>query len=341
MDKTAIEALVRQITDDMYKQYGYVVEDMSFIEGVYLPWGISKKLIDGTQTTLIFMNLEYSTSFDEDFESEIAALINCRREKLIKVILIDEKMEQSEVQNKLNHFRSMHSAQNHFIVLDLMNREIQLSDKAAEPIANQIASCMGKNETKEQRERAKPIITYGMIGLNLLMFAVSVILSGSIMDIDTGVLVVLGAKYNPAIGAGQWFRLVTCMFLHGGLIHIATNMFSLYSIGPLVEQLYGKVKYIIMYLATGITASLFSFFFSPHVSIGASGAIFGLLGIVLVFAIKQRKTIGKGFVRNVASVVVINLLIGFSLPGIDNFGHLGGLVSGIGFGLVMKLSKKK
>jgi rhomboid protease GluP len=117
-------------------------------------------------------------------------------------------------------------------------------------------------------------------------------------------------------------------------------MYALYSIGPLVERVYGKAKYLVIYFISGIISSVFSFIFSNGVSIGASGAIFGLLGTTLVFAVTMRKNIGKGFLRNITSVIIINLFIGFTMSNIDNFGHLGGLLGGSISALVFNLIKK-
>lgn len=338
MNISAVEKFTRQIIDGMYKYYDYIVEDFSSIEGISIPWGLSKTLTDGTKTCLVFIKLDNSIT-NETFDNEICSKINCNRENLITVVLICESRDSDEIQNQLNYLKSNNPLQNNYIILDLISRKIQISDSKLETEAGQIANIMDNN-IKMQNHREKPIITYSIIGINIVMFIISVILSNNMMDIDTNVLVKLGAKYNPLIEQGQWFRLITCMFLHGGIIHITANMYSLYCIGPLIEQLYGKYKYIVIYFVSGIISSLFSFWFSNYVSIGASGAIFGLLGMVLIFSIKERKRVGKGFLMNIASVVAINLFIGLSLPGIDNFAHLGGLLSGITLGGIMKLDKK-
>lgn len=341
MNTSTIEKYTKQIIEDMYKRYEYIIEDFSFLEGKGIPWGLSKKLADGTKTALFFININNS-NFNETFENEICSKINCPRENLIKVVLISEKKDyndSTEVQIKLNNFLSTSDLPNNFIILDLINRSIQITGSSMEPIANQIASIMDST-TKMQSHRKSAVVTYSIISINIFMYILSAVMSKGFMDINTNVLVNLGAKYNSAIVQGQWFRLFTCMFLHGGLIHIAANMYSLYSIGPLVEHLYGKIKYISIYIASGIISSLFSFWFSPYVSIGASGAIFGLLGVLFIFALRERKRVGKSFFINVASAVIINLYIGLSLPGIDNYAHLGGLLSGITFGTVISLYRK-
>ena len=174
----------------------------------------------------------------------------------------------------------------------------------------------------------------GIIAINVIMYVVTAYLSyvyakGSIFNSDTNVLILLGAKVNELIAQGQYYRLISCMFLHGGIVHLGVNMYSLYAIGPMVEKVYGKAKYIAIYFIAGICSSIFSYIFSTSVSIGASGAIFGLLGAVLVFAIKSKGKTGNAFIRSILSVIFINIFIGMTLPNIDNFAHVGGLLGGM------------
>lgn len=337
MNTSEIEKLIKKIIDGMYRNYNYSIEDFSSIKNNGISWALSKKSQDRTKKIIHFINLGKET-VKENLESDISNKFNCQREDIISVILVTEGKNHDEIKYQINELRNINSLGSNFIILDLINSEIQISEGSLGDLANQIAN-IAFNNNRISSNRQKAFITYGIIGINIVMFIISAVLSKHIMTIDKDVLVNLGAKYNPAIQQGQWFRLITCMFLHGGLIHITANMYSLYSIGPLVEQLYGKYKYIVIYLICGVISSLFSFFFSDYVSIGASGAIFGLLGVVFVFAIKERKRIGRGFLMNVASVVVMNLILGISLPGIDNFAHLGGLISGITLGSVLKLGK--
>lgn len=187
----------------------------------------------------------------------------------------------------------------------------------------------------------KPWVTYIIMGINILVYLLTAFLSNDIMISDYHVLIYLGAKVNELISAGEYYRLVTNIFLHGGLIHLALNMYSLYIIGPLVEKVYGRVKYIAIYFIAGIVASLFSYIFSKGLSIGASGAIFGVLGATLIFAIKIKKTIGKDFYNNILQVMVVNLIIGFSIPNIDNFAHIGGILGGMTMGKIFQTYKKK
>jgi rhomboid protease GluP len=335
MKIAAVEKFTRKIIDGMYKYFDYTIEDFSFIKGISIPWGLSNLQPDGSKRFFIFVSLDYD-NIGENFEEELCSKLNYNKENILKVLLVSGDEDIVETQKKINYIRSNIQFDSNFIILDLVSRSIQISDSSVETPAKQIATILD-NDMRTKTNSKKAVVTYTLIGINLLMFIISAVLSGSIMDIDVNVLVGLGAKYNPAIAEGQWFRLFSCIFLHGGLMHIAANMYSLYSIGPLVEHLYGKLKFIGLYVVSGIIASLFSYMFSPYVSIGASGAIFGLMGLLFVFAAKERKRLGKDFVINIASTVAVNLYIGFTLPGIDNLAHLGGLISGAILGSFLML----
>jgi rhomboid protease GluP len=142
----------------------------------------------------------------------------------------------------------------------------------------------------------------------------------------------IGAKDNASIAAGQIWRLITPIFVHGGLMHFAVNMYSLYAIGPAVERFFGPWRTLTLYLLSGISGVIFSLAFSPYRSVGASGAIFGLLGALGAFLYAHRSTFGQAGrmqLRQIILVAILNLALGLS-PGIDNWGHLGGLLFGTG-----------
>jgi len=143
----------------------------------------------------------------------------------------------------------------------------------------------------------------------------------------------LGMKINQAILDGQYWRLVTPMFLHGSLLHIGFNVYALYILGRPVERYFGHLRYLGLFLLSGITGNLFSFLFTSSPSLGSSTAIFGLLAAEGVFIYQNRELFGERFataLRQIVQVALINFLIGLS-PGIDNWGHLGGLLGGIFF----------
>ncbi|MDZ7548775.1 rhomboid family intramembrane serine protease, partial [Clostridium perfringens] len=125
------------------------------------------------------------------------------------------------------------------------------------------------------------------------------------------------------------YRLLTSAFLHGGIIHIFFNMSALNIIGREVEAVYGSKRYILIYFISALGGSVFSYLFSPNIpSVGASGAIFGLLGAMLILGLKERDKIGKQYVKNILETICLNVIIGITIPNIDNLAHLGGLVIG-------------
>jgi rhomboid protease GluP len=147
-----------------------------------------------------------------------------------------------------------------------------------------------------------------------------------------------GANYGPAIRAGEYWRLVTSMFLHGSILHLALNAWALYQIGALCELLVGSPKMLLVYFATGIAGSLVSAWFSAVPSVGASGAIFGLLGALIAFLLRRRGTLtaqGKSILMQLVFWAVINVFFGFSTPGIDNSAHLGGCAAGLLLGFLL------
>ena len=173
------------------------------------------------------------------------------------------------------------------------------------------------------------IVTMSIIAINIILYIITAIMSKNIFDINAYVLLYMGGNYGALVSHGQVWRLLTCAFLHGSLIHILCNMYALYALGPQVEILFGRVKYIIIYLLSAIGGSLLSYKFSPSsLSIGASGAIFGLFGAMVVFVLKYKDRIPKKVLNNLFGVIILNLLIGFNLQGIDNFAHIGGLLVG-------------
>ena len=188
------------------------------------------------------------------------------------------------------------------------------------------------NHTNEKKNKKmdkifsskKTIITYILIALCVIMF----ILSG--FGYNTESLLLFGANYGPLVKEGEIYRLVTCMFLHAGIIHLGLNMYSLFIVGPKIEGFFGKWKYLLIYFISGISASLLSIGLNGDImSVGASGAIFGLFGALVYFGYSYRGYIGSIIKSQIVPIVVYNLLIGFFIPGIDMWGHVGGLIGGI------------
>ena len=190
-----------------------------------------------------------------------------------------------------------------------------------------------KNESKSKIAEKifsfkKPIVTYSLIFICILVFILMYVLGNGSTDNYT--LLVFGANVDTLTKNGDYYRLFTSMFLHIGILHLLCNMYSLYIIGKEVENVFGKVKYLIIYLLSGIAGSILSLAFNHNtICAGASGAIFGLLGELLDFGYYYRTYLGATLTRSIIPVIVLNLIIGFTSSGIDNAAHIGGLVGGI------------
>lgn len=139
-----------------------------------------------------------------------------------------------------------------------------------------------------------------------------------------------GAKVNSLIDEGQLWRLVTSSFLHANLGHLLVNCYSLHSVGPTVENLCGTRRFFTIYFASAVASSAMSYWLSEAPAVGASGAIFGLVGSIAVFSLRHKSLLGSGAqdLKHIAKVIVLNMVIGLSFSGIDNWGHLGGLLGG-------------
>jgi len=180
----------------------------------------------------------------------------------------------------------------------------------------------------------KPFLTYALIGLNLFYFALMVFAGFHLFpspingSTDQRVLIDFGAKVNSLIQAGEVWRLFASTFIHIGIIHLAFNLYALWALGPLSEESYGHRRFFVIYILSGLGGSIASFLFSPALSAGASGAIFGLLGALLYYSYKHPALWKSGLGMNLVVVILINLGFGFVQPGIDNFAHLGGLITG-------------
>lgn len=175
----------------------------------------------------------------------------------------------------------------------------------------------------------KPIVTYGIMLVCVVLFISMYIFGDGSTYIRT--LIEFGANAVAYTKRGEYYRLFTSIFLHAGLAHLLCNMYSLYVIGPQTESFYGKLKYAGIFIFSGISGSLLSVALSGNnaVSVGASGAIFGLLGAILYFGYHYRVYLGNVLKSQIIPIIILNLLIGFTFSGIDNFAHIGGLIGGV------------
>jgi rhomboid protease GluP len=179
-------------------------------------------------------------------------------------------------------------------------------------------------------------MTWLIIAINVIVWLLMELNGGS-DNSDT--LIAFGAKVNELIDQGQVWRLLTAMFLHIGIIHLTVNQYSLYAVGTLLERFMGATRFAILYVFAGLCGSLASYWFSPNaISAGASGAIFGLLGALGIFFLLHRRLFGPAgnrMLANIVAVAAINLVLGASFAGIDNFAHVGGLLGGVALGALL------
>lgn len=192
--------------------------------------------------------------------------------------------------------------------------------------------------------RSTPVM-WTLVGLNVLVF-VLMQLTGAFGGPPPQValhLVQWGSNAGPYTLHGQWWRLLTSMFLHGGWLHILFNMLALVQIGALVERMFGRARFLLLYLIAGLCGGLASVLWNAHVnSVGASGAIFGVIGGLLAFILKPDSGVPLSVMRELKSIalgfVVYNIAAGFLLPHTDNAAHLGGLLGGLLAGYVLARS---
>lgn len=176
-------------------------------------------------------------------------------------------------------------------------------------------------------KRKVPYVTLGIILINFVMFLLTYLFGKGSEDAYT--LVQFGALYKPLVLGGDYYRLITTAFLHIGVIHLLVNCYSLYVIGSQLESFLGKIKFLFVYLVSALSGSLMSIIFNTHVSAGASGAIFGLLGSMLYFGYNYRVFLGNVMKSQIIPLIILNLGLGFMMSGIDNAAHIGGLVGGL------------
>ena len=180
------------------------------------------------------------------------------------------------------------------------------------------------------RRRAIPF-TYALLLINCGIFLLMELSGGSMNE---ATLMAFGVKSNIAIDQGEVWRFITPVFIHIGVLHLVLNSYALSIVGQQVERLYGTARFATLYVLMGVSGVAGSYLFSPNaLSAGASGAIFGLFGVLLIFAIRHRHTVprflGRAIRVGILPVIGINLIIGFLVPVIDNAAHIGGLLAGM------------
>ncbi len=188
------------------------------------------------------------------------------------------------------------------------------------------------DKAEEVFSKKKPIITYALLLINLLLFVITALESNNLFEIDMNVLYKYGGLVSADYLNGfSYIRIITSGFLHAGLLHLLFNMYALYVIGPQLESFFGKIKYIIIYLGSIIFGNLLSLLFlnGNYISCGASGAIFGLLGALVYFGYHYRVYLSDVIKSQIIPLIAINLIIGLCASNINIIAHIGGLIGGV------------
>lgn len=190
---------------------------------------------------------------------------------------------------------------------------------------------------------AGPRYTTLLAGVNFVMFALALLASTRsgenlftvLGGFPTSILIALGARDYVHMMIGDNWRLVTAIFLHSGFIHLAFNMLVLFDVGPAVEEMYGSSRFMVLYLWAGVFSTWFSFFWHPYsVMVGASGALFGLIGVMIAYGYRHRTAIGQQVKTMYVRWAIYGLIFGLLFPGVDNWAHIGGLIAGLIFGAI-------
>lgn len=215
------------------------------------------------------------------------------------------------------------------------NTALQMrADEAEEMEVDQAMNLSGSNL----------FVTYGIIAVNVLVFILMIIDGAGMMEPNGYVHLKWGSNFAPLTLSGDWWRLLSNVFIHFGVIHIAMNMYCLYTVGIYLEPMLGKIRYLSAYLCTGVLASVVSLWWhnDPVNSAGASGAVFGVYGVFLALLTSNLipKRARTALLQNIGVFVAFNLLYGLK-GGIDNAAHIGGLLTGIAIGYAFMLALRK
>lgn len=173
-----------------------------------------------------------------------------------------------------------------------------------------------------------PYVTYIIIAINILIYLIGIMISPEGLFGANKLSILLFGNLKAAIVSGEYYRLFTSAFIHANIYHIAFNMYALWILGKEAESYFGRGKFLIIYILSALASSLLSTLLNTGYSVGASGAIFGLLGALLYFGYNYRAYLGNTLINQILPVILINLFLGFTISSVDNFGHIGGLIGG-------------
>ncbi|MGC3965306.1 MAG: rhomboid family intramembrane serine protease [Rhodocyclaceae bacterium] len=223
-----------------------------------------------------------------------------------------------------------------------VSRRVQITATGRDA-TTQINPLTEEREFRERLESFAPIpwATYGVIALNVIVWVATVALGAGVAGTSAEKLLLWGGNAASEVQRGEWWRLVTATFLHSGLVHVAVNMIGLAGAGVAVERIYGHRQFVLLYLGSGLIGSALSLHFSAQhaVSVGASGAVFGIAGALLVGMYQHRhqlpKTFGKQTLSSLGVFIAYSLVQGLAKQGIDNAAHVGGLLGGCALAFVL------
>ncbi len=353
MKTNLVNSLIKYLIEKNYFNLVHSNENLDFNNE---PTG----LIRDFQGTTVFLEVIDANKYDviqlsQIMENGAAMLgnINGTNAYIFKLFLFDNKPDEQKlniiekgqidiIQDKkfmkcISVNIADRSVQKHFTMpsfdanlVKTMNKYFAKNLDSKETTTEEIKELLVKRSKDFQIElKAKtPWITYALIAANVLVWLMLKILSVKTNTDYSGLLVPYGAKANSLILDGEYWRFISAMFLHLNEIHLLLNCYSLYMVGSQVEKLFGHINMVVIYFVAGFVGSIASFAFSINVSVGASGAIFGLLGAMFYFAIKRPSLLKSSFGANLITTLVINLVYGIMNERIDNYAHLGGLVGG-------------
>lgn len=304
--------------------------------GWTIKYASEDKLVAYTPSSTFSKSMEVITTYAEGELTVSSEMIN---DELVDL----KKKNQKNVEAFLTEFEQT----KHSIIAETIEANKQSIQQlitetiiAAEQEIKEIAEV---NEVMNL-DKGSLTVTYTIIGINVLVFMIMGLQGAGVFEANGLVHLRWGSNYGPLTASGDWWRLLTATFLHFGIIHLALNMYALFSIAAYLEPMLGKVRYITAYLCSGILASLASLCWhtEPVNSAGASGAVFGMYGVFLALLTTNLipKKVRQPLLQSIVIFVIYNLVYGIK-GGIDNAAHIGGLVSGMLIGYLFVFSVKK
>lgn len=318
-----MKKIINEVIQFLIDNYKYQVMELRLGNSVPNAWCVNKSDVDSIDY-MVFTNSSTHYYFQEYRGEILNKTFNSNLTTNIYEVFIDSDAS------------SIGTISGNIIIIDFEKAKILVNGEVPANIIGELKSVIAyKTQTtalkKNFFEDNKGTVTLIVLNIAAFIFTVfmNIKLGGGLFYIDISVLYKLGAIVNISNIGGEIYRFVTNMFLHSGITHLFFNMYALFSIGPVVERVYGKKKFYIIYFLAGTIAAFLTSFTIKGIAVGASGAIFGLLGATLIFAYRAKKHIGKGLLFNILSVIVVNIVIGLSIPNISNAAHMCGLLSGM------------